>query len=80
MRKRVGVVFDVAAPVIASAFCSLKTERMGGTLYSTREAARTDVFEYSETFHKTKRRAARAGYKTPGEYETKANWQGKHAA
>ncbi len=61
-------------------FCSLKTERMGCTIYPTHEAARTAVFEYIETFYNTKRRHAGLGYKTPVQYEAQANSQGNHAA
>lgn len=61
-------------------FCSLKTEWIGDTIYPTREAATTAVFEYIETFYNTKRRHASLGYKTPAQYEAQAHSQAQHAA
>jgi putative transposase len=61
-------------------FCSLKTEWIADTIYPTRQAARTAVFEYIETFYNTNRRHASLGYKTPVQYEAQANSQGKQAA
>ena len=60
-------------------FCSLKTEWIGDTIYSTRDAARTAIFEYIETFYNTKRRHASLGYKTPVQYEAQ-QLAGQHAA
>ena len=39
-----------------SFFSSLKTERIRGKVYRTRDAARADVFDYIERFYNTVRR------------------------
>jgi putative transposase len=46
--SRSGNVWDNAA--MESFFSSLKTERIGRKVYRTRDAARADVFDYSERF------------------------------
>ena len=44
--SRSGDVWDNAA--MESFFSSLKTERIGGKVYRTRDAARADMFDYIE--------------------------------
>ena len=47
--SRSGNVWDNAA--MESFFSSLKTERIGGKVYRTRDEARADVFDYIERFY-----------------------------
>jgi putative transposase len=55
-----------------SFFSSLKTERIRGKLYRTRDAARADVFDYIERFYNTVRRHSTIGYMSPVEFEKRA--------
>ncbi len=55
-----------------SFFSSLKTERIGRKIYSTRDAARADVFDYIERFYNTVRRHSTIGYLSPVEFEERA--------
>jgi putative transposase len=50
---------------------SLKTERIRGKIYRTRDAARADVFDYIERFYNTIRRHSTIGYLSPVEFEKK---------
>jgi putative transposase len=68
--SRSGNVWDNAA--MESFFSSLKTERIGKKTYRTRDAARTDVFDYIERFYNTVRRHSTIGYLSPVEFERKA--------
>jgi putative transposase len=61
--SRSGNVWDNAA--MESFFSSLKTERIKGQLYRTRDAARADVFDYIERFYNTIRRHSTIGYLSP---------------
>jgi putative transposase len=63
-----------------SFFNSLKNERVHGSRYTTRQEAKTDVFEYIEVFYNRKRRHSTLGYTSPiqfmehwmrGQYEEK---------
>ncbi|GAU83418.1 mobile element protein [Bosea sp. BIWAKO-01] len=56
---RSGNVWDNAA--MESFFSSLKTERIRGKVYRTRDAARADVFDYIERFYNTIRRHSTIG-------------------
>jgi len=47
----------------------LKTERIGKTVYRSRDAARADVFDYLELFYNTVRRHSTIGYLSPVEFE-----------
>jgi putative transposase len=68
--SRSGNVWDNAA--MESFFSSLKTERIRGKLYRTRDAARADVFDYIERFYNTVRRQSTIGYMSPVEFEKRA--------
>ena len=52
--SRSGNVWDNAA--MESFFSSMKTERIGRKVYQSRDAARSDVFDYIERFYNTMRR------------------------
>jgi putative transposase len=67
--SRSGNVWDNAA--MESFFSSLKTERIGRKVYRTRDAARSDVFDYIERFYNTVRRHSTIGYISPVEFERK---------
>jgi putative transposase len=67
--RRSGNVWDNAA--MESFFSSLKTERIRGKAYRTRDAARADVFDYIERFCNTVRRHSTIGYLSPVEFERK---------
>ena len=67
--SRSGNVWDNAA--MESFFSSLKTERIRGKVYRTRDAARVDVFDYIERFYNTVRRHSTIGYISPVEFEKK---------
>jgi putative transposase len=68
--SRSGNVWDNAA--MESFFSSLKTERIRGKVYRTRDAARADVFDYIERFYNTVRRHSTIGYLSPVDYEKQA--------
>ena len=68
--SRSGNVWDNAA--MESFFSSLKTERIRGKTYRTRDAARADVFDYIERFYNTVRRHSTIGYLSPVEFEKRA--------
>jgi transposase InsO family protein len=57
--------------VAESFFGSLKTERVFGEHYSTREEARRDIVDYIEMFYNSKRRHSYLGYLSPKEFEKK---------
>jgi putative transposase len=65
--SRQGDVWDNAA--MESFFSSLKTERVNGKVYSTRDQAKADVFDYVERFYNARRRHSTIGYVSPMEYE-----------
>lgn len=44
---------------------SLKNERVHGTRYATREAAKADVFQYIAVFYNRSRRHSTLGYRSP---------------
>ena len=67
--SRSGNVWDNAA--MESFFSSLKTERIRGQIYRTRDEARADVFDYVERFYNTIRRHSTIGYLSPAEFEKK---------
>jgi putative transposase len=68
--SRSGNVWDNA--VMESFFSSLKTERTARRTYRTRDEARADVFDYVERFYNPKRRHSTLGYRTPMEFEMRA--------
>jgi len=55
--------------VAESFFQLLKRERIKRKTYSTREEARTDVFDYIEMFYNAKRRYSFNNQKSPVEYD-----------
>ena len=55
-----------------SFFSSLKTERIRGRVYRTRDQARADVFDYIERFYNPRRRHSILGYVSPMQYEESA--------
>lgn len=68
--SRSGNVWDNAA--VESFFSSLKTERIGGKVYRTRDQARADLFDYIERFYNPRRRHSTLGYQSPVQYEKSA--------
>jgi putative transposase len=68
--SRSGNVWDNAA--MESFFPSLKTERIRGQVYRTRDAARADVFDCIERFYNAVRRHSTIGYVSSVEFENKA--------
>jgi putative transposase len=68
--SRSGNVWDNAA--MESFFSSLKTERVAGKIYRTRDQARADVFDYIERFYNLRRRHSTIGYLSPMEFEARA--------
>lgn len=67
--SRSGSVWDNAA--MESFFSSLKTERIRGKVYRTRDEARADVLDYIERFYNAVRRHSTIGYVSPAEFERK---------
>lgn len=61
--SRKGDRYDDAAT--ESFFHSLKVEQTEGKRYATREDARTDVFEYVESYYNRKRRHSPLNYLSP---------------
>ena len=68
--SRSGNCWDNAA--MESFFSSLKTERIRGQVYRTRDQARADVFDYIERFYNPIRRHSTLGYRSPMQYEEEA--------
>jgi putative transposase len=68
--SRSGNVWDNAA--MESFFSSLKTERIRGRIYRTRDQARADVFDYIERFYNPRRRHSTIGYLSPMDFEALA--------
>jgi putative transposase len=50
-------------------FSTLKTERTARTHYTTRDAARADVFDYIERFYNPLRRHSTLQYRSPMQFE-----------
>jgi putative transposase len=65
--SRAGEVWDNSA--MESFFSSMKTERCNRKVYRTRSQARSDVFDYIETFYNPKRRHSTLGYISPVQFE-----------
>lgn len=55
--------------VAESFFSSLKKERIRKTIYKTRDAVRSVVFDYIEVFYNRKRRHSHLGHVSPVDYE-----------
>jgi putative transposase len=64
--SRVGSALDNA---ISESFVSTLKCEIGASRYSTRQAARTSVFEFIELFYNRERRHSSLGYLSPYEYE-----------
>jgi putative transposase len=55
---------------MAESFVStLKAELVGRLEFPTRQAARTAIFEYLETFYNTRRLHSPLGYRSPADFE-----------
>ena len=54
-----------------SFFGTLEAELIGHRNYQNRPAAKTDIFDYIETFYNRKRRHSALGYLSPAEYEAR---------
>jgi putative transposase len=68
--SRRGNCYDNA--VAESFFSSLKKERIGKSIYRTREEARSDIFDYIEVFYNRTRRHSYLGQMSPSEFEKAA--------
>jgi putative transposase len=65
-----GSCYDNAA--VESFFSLLKRERVNRVRYRTREAARSDVFDYIERFYNRQRSHSYLGYTSPVRFEQQA--------
>ena len=65
--SRRGDCWDNSA--VESFFASLKKERVYRKTYTTREAARADIFDYVEAFYNSRRRHSTLGQVSPMEFE-----------
>ena len=65
--SRSGNVWDNAA--MESFFSSLKTERISGRIYRTRDDAKADLFDYIERLNYTTRRHSTIRYLSPVDFE-----------
>lgn len=65
--SRTGNVWDNSA--MESFFSSLKTERVHGRRYRTRDEAHSDIFDYIECFYNPRRRHSTLDYLSPTVYE-----------
>jgi putative transposase len=70
---RPGTCWDNA--VAESFFATLKTELLHRQAWTTRQQARTAVFEYIEAFYNRQRRHSTLGYLTPAEFEHRYHLQ-----
>jgi putative transposase len=65
--ERTGSALDNA---MAESFVStLRAELVSGLRLSTRQAAKTAIFEYLETFYNTRRLHSSLGYSSPADFE-----------
>ena len=65
--SRSGNVWDNS--VMESFFSTLKIERVHGKIYTTRNDAKADIFDYIERFYNLRRRHSKLGYVSPMKYE-----------
>jgi len=70
--SRRGDCWDNAA--MESLFSSLKTERLSRKVYSTRDEARADVFDYVERFYNQQRRHSTLDFVSPVQFEQGLMW------
>ena len=68
--SRSGNVWDNAA--MESFFSSLKTKRIRGRIYPSRDQARADVFDNIERFYNPRQRHSTIGYLSPMAFEASA--------
>ena len=68
--RRAGNVWDNSA--MESFFSTLKTERTARKVYRSRDAARSDVFDYIARFYNPQRRHSKLGYLSPMEFEERS--------
>lgn len=68
--SRAGNGWDNSA--MESFFLSLKIECTNCKVYSTRDEACADVFDYVERFYSPRRRHSKLGYLSPMKFETRA--------
>jgi putative transposase len=73
--SRKGDCYDNA--VVESFFASFKAELVEDAHWTTREIARTAIFEYIEIWYNRERRHSSLGYRSPVQYEVE---QLRHAA
>ena len=66
-----GSCYDNA--VVESFFATLKRERIKRRKYRTRDAARTDIFDYIERFYNRERRHGYVGNISPAQYEERTS-------
>ncbi len=71
--SRAGNVWDNS--VVESFFSTLKTQRTARCIYTTRDAARADIFDYIERFYNPVRRHSTLGYVSPMRYEVTSDVQ-----
>ncbi len=64
---RTGTALDNA--MAESFVSSLKAELVSGVEFPSREAAKTTIFDYLETFYNTRRLHSALGYRSPVEFE-----------
>ena len=67
--SRKGACLDNA--VIESFYSTLKKEVIKGKVYKTRNQAKSDIFEYIETFYNAKRKHSYIGFLSPKNFENK---------
>lgn len=65
--SRPGNCWDNA--VVESFFATMKSELIHGRQYGRRQEARTEIFEYVESFYNRRRRHSTLGYQSPLEFE-----------
>jgi putative transposase len=68
--SRLGNCWDNA--VAESFFSTMKVERTDHKMYSTRDQAKADVFDYIERFYNARRRHSTLGYVSPIDFEQMA--------
>lgn len=65
--SRRGDCWDNAA--MESFFSTMKTERCSRTVYTSRDQARADIYDYVERFYNPRRRHSVLGYVSPADFE-----------
>ncbi|MCJ8167152.1 integrase core domain-containing protein [Pontibacter sp. E15-1] len=65
--SRAGNAYDNA--FMESCFSRFKAELLEGGAFENRQDAQTEIFEYIEMYHNTRRRHSALGYLSPMNYE-----------